>query len=389
MKTIKLYLLLISFFIICSDIIEIENGQTYEIIFGDESEKKFIYNFIVPESDIYEEAILIYKLDFDNTIFFSLNEDGIETSGSYYYDFLGYHLSSIENKTITFTIKKLLGSYGKFTLLDLTKEINTSLDNLINIIPTNSIHFLFDPLCKINYNIEEVDSEQTYFFRSDKFNPHTIFGNGYVEYCFDENCKNNIYNSSKVIKFKKGSKYKIKINYIYSTINNYFEYMDFDVSKYSVPIKLNRGVQIYNIDKDNLDHYYIIDGKDIDSFIFYSKSHKYLRYTTTTKELINNLPMSLDEMTFDDFSIFYNFEIESDKYVIIILTDNKIFEKNLFYLFNNLVEYKEFFETFTIFKGTYTMIHLNNDYVDNFFISIESSKPCLKIIEDIDSFEKR
>ena len=156
MKTIKLFFFLMLFSTICSQTSEIENGQIVEIFFGDESKKTFTYTFTVPESETYEEGVLIYKLDFDNTMYFSIKEDGKDTSGYSYKAFSGYRLSSVENKTITFTISQVYSSHGLFAIFDLTKEINTSLDNLIKIIPNTYIQFLFDPIWKIIYNIGEV-----------------------------------------------------------------------------------------------------------------------------------------------------------------------------------------------------------------------------------------
>ena len=392
MKAIKLFFFLILFYNIYSQTFEIENGQTVELIFGDESEKAFIYNFIIPESDIYEKAILMIKYELDDIMYIEINEDK-DKSEQYRYrgkGFSYYDLSSIQNKTITFTISKNYGSYCKFTLLDLTKEINTTLDNLPNIILTSEIRFFDDPKCQFKYNIEEIDSDQTYFFKNNEITfDHTIIGNGFVEYCYDENCLNNIYYSSEVIEFKKGSKYKIKLHYITFWDLDYY-YLGFEITKYSEPIKLNKGAQIYNIEKTNLDHYYLIDGKDMDSFGIYSKSHQFIKYSIASEVLVNNLPLSLNEMEFKDYSLYYNINITSDNYVIIILKDKDIEDKNILYLYNKFVTYKKSFETFTLESGNYTFINLSDGNLNSFncFISIESSLPSLKIIEDIDSFER-
>ena len=126
------------------------------------------------------------------------------------------------------------------------------------------------------------------------------------------------------------------------------------------------------------------------SFRLYAKSYKFIRYAATTEGLISNLPLSLGEMEFEDYSLFseVEFDIKSDNsLVIIILKDDELYDKNLLYLFNKIFEYNKSFETFTLNEGNYCIIRLNNDYVTNYFISIESNKPSLKIIEDIDSFE--
>ena len=348
------------------------------------------YNFIVPESDIYEQVFLIYRLEFDKGIYFKIYEDDeMKIYGTYESGFYYYSLSSIKNQTITFTFQ-YYSSYGKFTLLDLTKEINTTLDNLLNIIPTYTISLNFDPLFKMNFNIDEVMSDKTYFFRNTgvEGSYYIPFGNGYIEYCYDENCLNNIYNSSKVIEFKKGSKYKIKINYIKAENYDLYYYTSYDIIKYTEAQKLNKGGLVYNIDKSNIEHYFILDGKDIDKFRFYSKSNKYIQYTTTTEDLINILPFSLEEMKFQTLSLYYSNEIKSDNYVIIILKDDEEYDKNLIYIFDKLYDFKTSFETFTLYKGNYSFIRYNDRLYNNFFISIESNKPSLKKLEDIDSFER-
>ena len=224
---------MVLFYNIYSQTFEIENGQTVELIFEDESEKTFIYNFIIPESDIYEKAILMFKYELDDYMYIEINEDE-DIGKKYTYNgkgFSSYQLSSIKNKTITFTISKYIGSYCKFTLLDLTKEINTKLDNLPNIILTSLMRFFDDPKCQFKYNIEEVDSDQTYFFKNNEITfAYKMFGNAFVEYCYDENCLNNIYNSSKVIEFKKGSKYKIRLGYIKTWNLDYYYYLGFDIT---------------------------------------------------------------------------------------------------------------------------------------------------------------
>ena len=58
--------------------------------------------------------------------------------------------------------------------------------------------------------------------------------------------------------------------------------------KYSESIKLNLGAQIYNIEKTNLDHFYLIDGKDINSFGLYSKSHKSIKYAIGLKSKLKD-----------------------------------------------------------------------------------------------------
>ena len=355
MKTVKLFFFLVLFSTICSQISEIENGQVVEIIFGDESQKTFTYNFTVPESEIYEEAILLCKFDFDNSIYYTIKEDGKQTSAYGYKGISSYRLSSKENKTITLTISKQYNTHnGIFVLLDMTKEINTSLDNLIYVIPNTYVEFTFDPLWKIIYNIQEVDSDQTYFLRENvNFQAHTIIGNGYAEYCKDADCLNDTYTSSKVIEFKKGSKYKIKLNYIKINYYTYYDFMGFDIIKYTEPIKLNLGAKIYNINKTNLFHYYIVDALDMDSFRLYAKSYSYIRYAATTEDSIINLPLSLNKMTFKEYTLYNQvvFDLKSDNYyVIIILKDDELYDKNLLYLFNKLVDPDLSFETFTLNK---------------------------------------
>ena len=211
MKSIKIFFFLILFCTIFSQILEIENGQTIEVVFGSESEKTIIYNFTVPESEIYEGAVIVYNAVSDDQMYIAVDEDGKESYSYSNSAFIHHVLSPIQNKTLTFTINKMRGTNLKFTLLDLTKEIPTTLDNLINVVDDSVTYISFfysDPHCNFRYNIEEVDSDQTYFFKNQDYDAsfYTIIGNGLVEYCYDEYCLNNTYFSSKVIEFKKGSK---------------------------------------------------------------------------------------------------------------------------------------------------------------------------------------
>ena len=194
-----------------------------------------------------------------------------------------------------------------------------------------------------------------FFFKNQDYyaSYYTIIGNGLVEYCYDEYCLNNTYFSSKVIEFKKGSKYKIKLNYIknkYSDVG--YNYLSYEMIKYSESIKLNLGTQIYNIQKTNLDHFYLIDGKFINSFGLYSKSHKSIKYVIATEAKVKRLPFSLEEMEFTDYSLYNNITISSYSYAIIILKDNEIYEKNILYLFNKLVNCTIYLEVLLSIKET-------------------------------------
>ena len=131
------------------------------------------------------------------------------------------------------------------TLLDTTKEITTSLNNLPNIVPNSLLTFNFDPKIQIKLNIEEIKSDQFYIFNElISYSVNKIMmGNKTIEYCCDDDCKNNIYNSSKVIKFKKGSKYKIILNYIQSKVLDLETYYYFRTNaiKYQEPKQLDMG----------------------------------------------------------------------------------------------------------------------------------------------------
>ena len=253
-------------------------------------------------------------------------------------DFMHHELNPINNKTITFVIHTInSGNLAKFTLLDLTKDIKTSLDNLKNIIQQKLVFLYFnnEPFCKFNYDIEEISSDQTYFFlENEKESPQTIIGEGYIEYCKDEDCQNNKYYPSKVIKFKKGSKYKMKINYIYYNFHYYY-FPSFKIMKYTEPKELNYGAQIYNIDKSNLDHFYIFISEIMKTFKLYCTSYESIKYSFISKKDFTNLPNSLNEKEFNDYTPLSAINIYSD-FLLMILTDNEEYEKNIIYSYKYL-----------------------------------------------------
>ena len=364
MKAVKIILFLL-FSISYSEIeIEIRNGETIELP-SDSTTFNVTYHFIIPESEIYKRAILVFKFDYDERrpMHMYIIEDGNEDLWSCRNVFTDYTLESINNKTITFAISNYNHNLAKFTLLDLTKEIKTSLDNLKNIIPPKFefLYFFFEPYCKFNYDIEEISSEQTYFFlENEKKSPQSIIGEGYIEYCEDEDCQNNKYYPSKVIKFKKGSKYKMKINYIIYNFQYYY-FPSFKIMKYSEPKELNYGAQIYNIDKSNLDNFYIINSEIMKTLKLYCTSYKSIIYSFISKKDFTNLPNSLNEKEFNDYTPLSEINIYSD-FLLMILTDNEVYEKNIIYNYNHLYNITKSFESFTLFKENYSLIMFDERY---------------------------
>ena len=54
-----------------------------------------------------------------------------------------------------------------------------------------------------------------------------------------------------------------------------------------------KGKNLNKCESHTIHYGYILDGKDINKFRLYSKCDIYFQYTTTTEDLINNLPFSL------------------------------------------------------------------------------------------------
>ena len=162
MKAVKILLLLLFSISNSQTEIEIKNGETIE--FPLDSPTLYVtYHFIIPESEIYKNAMLIYKFDFEisRTMYMTIHEDGNTKLSFCVDDFMHHELNPINNKTITFVIHTInSGNLAKFTLLDLTKDIKTSLDNLKNIIQQKLVFLYFnnEPFCKFNYDIEEISS---------------------------------------------------------------------------------------------------------------------------------------------------------------------------------------------------------------------------------------
>ena len=69
--------------------------------------------------------------------------------------FIYYSLKSIKNQTIMIKFRESYPEQGKFTLIDITKEINVELNNFLLIISSiKNILLNFNPINSINFNIQ-------------------------------------------------------------------------------------------------------------------------------------------------------------------------------------------------------------------------------------------
>ena len=387
MNAFKLLILLVFISFVQLDGINIQNGETVYI----PRTIKINYNFTVPESETYKEALILTNINYtyNNWYYISITDEGKTTL--YHYspgNFCGYRLTSIKNKTITFEIA---GVNYEFTLLDITKEINLDFKKFLSVIPyLNFMNLNFDPTLPYRFNIKEIDSDMTYYFINSNSNSVNVYllevvGNGVIEYCYDMFCVNNTYNASRIIHFKKGSHYKIRINYLKNKVYNLYYYLGLDGILYNGVKPLIPGLYLYNINKSNLQHIYIVDKKYTNQIKLYSKNHIYIQYSPINEDLVDNLPDSLEKMQFLFFNDFSNLNCRS--YLIIILKDDEEYEKNIIYLYHYAITLTQSFKSYNLNKGNYSLIRTVQNLNKRLFISVECNKPSLKIINDTNGLE--
>ena len=226
-KNILLIILLI-LSSIDSQNIEIQNGETIDL----KSQLNYItYDFWIPENVTIYSAFILYKYKSNSPSNFSIIEDDIETEYNYNPNYFSvYPLTSVGNKTITFKISFSNDEVAKFTLLDLSKEINVDFDQFLSLMSSFFVlQFYKDPIFSAHFNIQEINSDQIFYFIEVMpvyYSYYKPVGDGIIEYCYDDNCLNNIYKSSKVIYFNKGSKYKVRYNYVKYLYFDFFYIMD-------------------------------------------------------------------------------------------------------------------------------------------------------------------
>ena len=138
-------------------------------------------------------------------------------------------------------------------------------------------------------------------------------------------------------------------------------------------------------------HLYLIDREYMDNFNFIYKSASYIRYAMVSKESFNNLPDSISSMGFYAYSstnvMDENIKVEKD-YALILIRDHPFKDdKNIIYLFNQLIKTPKTFTSFILNKGNYSLIYNDSSNIDKLFYSVESNISCLRLFEDINSFE--
>ena len=227
MKTQSILLILL---LILSSIdsqnIEIQNGETIEL----KSDLIHIaYNFSIPTEATVSSAFILYKCkSISISKFFIIEDDKEKECPNNPNYFTVYSLTSVSNKTITFNISFSKTEIAKFTLLDLSKEINVDFNQFLFLMSSFFVlQFYTDPVYSANFNIKEINTDQIFYFIEVMpvyYSYYQPVGNGIIEYCVDDNCLNDIYNSSKVIHFNKGSKYKVRYNHV--------KYLYFDLFLY-------------------------------------------------------------------------------------------------------------------------------------------------------------
>ena len=131
MKENIIYFILLFYFFFFSEEKTIQNGESIDIT---EKKVNLTYNFIVPNSVSYTEAILLFRIDFNYSLRMLINDEGqisyINFNGDLCYF---YRLSSIKSKIITFELNNYFELNVKFIMLDLTKENNINFDDFLGI----------------------------------------------------------------------------------------------------------------------------------------------------------------------------------------------------------------------------------------------------------------
>ena len=390
MKALKILFLLLVCPIILAELAEIQNGETID--FNPNIKANITYNFIIPQDANYKEAVILYKIICVNCYsgYIVIKEDDIETQPYYSLNYFNsYRLNSINQKIITFNFFNYYSDIINFTLLDLTKEINVGFDSFLSIIPSfYNLRFRYDPVYCAHFNIKEITSDQIFYFLEplkDYFYYEHV-GNGRIEYCNDDNCLNNLYISTQVIHFKKGSKYKIFFNYLkYKFSDNLFLYSALEGIKITQPQKMEKGLYSYIINKSNLYHFFLVDKKNINPFFIYTRAFSDIQYSNITEEMINDFPDSLNQIVFQKGSDLLKMNIKNDfDYALIILKDEEKNDINIFYIFNHLISLTEYFSKFTLPKSNYSLIQISNSK-DYFFKSVESNIPCLRYLNEKES----
>ena len=151
MKAKKILLIILLIFpSIDSQNIEIQNGETIDL----KSQINYItYDFWIPANVTIYSAFILYKYKSNSPSKFSTIEDDIETEYNYNPNYFSvYSLTSVGNKTITFKISFSNDEVAKFTLLDLSKEINVNFDQFLSLMSSFFVPAIFSILLgRVNF----------------------------------------------------------------------------------------------------------------------------------------------------------------------------------------------------------------------------------------------
>ena len=381
-------LLLIFITFVHSDEINIENGET--IFISDTT--KVNYNFIVPESESYEEALILTQINYTDYYYTKITENESTTVNNVYgKHFNFYRLYSKRNETISFEFDRLSGNLFELTLIDITKEISLDFNKFLRIIPELYIICTdFNPIFNYRFDIKEIDSDRIYYFINSietNFYDPSIYGNKVIEHCYEMYCLNNTYNATRIIFFQKGLHYKIRINYLSIGGGSIYYYPGLDGILYNRFTPLTPGFYQYDIDKINLGHLYIIDNNNNrEKLKLYSKNHAYIQYSPIDKSFIDSFPNYLENLRYEFYNPFQFYDIPIESHIIIVIKDKEEYEKNNIYIYNDIQILTEGDKIFNLIKGNYGLIYSSTNY-DKFFISVECNKPSLTIIDEENGYK--
>ena len=366
------YIFLILDFILNSPI-EITNSASSIPIPKGESE--FFYQYSDPILQEGKQAHFFFNyLYYNKSEIKILDEDGnLFTVKFQYFDYAYFNITNYKNQKYIFRINST--RENELFFLDNSREINTNLDNLFNLVYTTE---LMDnpPLPLLFVIIAKKEKFLSLKSNGNIYSGEKIFnGNSELEFCEvnGNDCYFNNININNYISFEKGKKYKIKINCYQNREKQYLFRKNIKVSIFK---EIEFGPSIINYHNDKITYFII---KNYEKFKFSLKSktgainiYKYSYINEIDKQ---NLPQTIDKLEFYRKELKEQNEMSNngyDYFIIQIDSDYSISKGYLCiytdsYLINNNKEIE-------IEKGKYSLLYVNFESPFKHYILASSNK---------------
>ena len=295
------------------------NGKFLE----DEKDVYFFFKFYNSWNDPFQLTIIEENL----------NEIIIDNIYPENETWVSYKLIKLESQKITFKISYITS--GELFFIDSATEINGTLDNFTNFNLKTDLIGEKPPL-PLQFNIDTIKEDIFYFFKE---NSKDLIYNGdnLIDYCIiEENEKEcNYLGIEGGLKFEKGKKYKIRLNYYKKGEISFFYFDTFYTVK-----EIEFGLESYESSSFEKDSFFILNTKTIDKFFIYSNQYSSRRiYTSFLSEKEKDLlPNIIDNLEFieegysDDVNEIIN-ENASDYFIFRKSHSNRD-DKNIICTFN-------------------------------------------------------